>query len=142
MRRIGDHYRIPEGDHRSWQGCNLDLTGVTIDGNMDFTDAVFSGGSVDFTGARFSGGRVEFGSAVFSGGIVEFGTARFDGGIVGFSDATFSGGSLGFTGAVFSGGSMTFEVTAGPAPVGLLAPVGTPVPSEVRLRTDWLPPGS
>ncbi|WP_307082171.1 pentapeptide repeat-containing protein [Streptomyces canus] len=118
MRLIGDPYRIPEGDHRSWQGCNLDLTGVTIDGNMDFTDAVFSGGSVDFTGARFSGGRVEFGSAVFSGGRVEFGSA------------------------VFSGGSMTFEVTAGPAPVGLLAAVGTPVPSEVRLRTDWLPPGS
>lgn len=42
LRLIGDHYRIPRGTHRSWQGCNLDLTGVTIDGDMDFHGVVFS----------------------------------------------------------------------------------------------------
>ncbi|MEH0513416.1 hypothetical protein QBC31_22340 [Streptomyces sp. B21-079] len=90
LRLIGDHYRIPEGDRRSWQGCNLDLTGVTIDGIVNFHGAVFSGGTVHF-------------------------------------------------GDVLSDGSMDFEVTFGPAPVGLLEAVGTPVPSEVRLRADWLP---
>ncbi|MFJ7416896.1 hypothetical protein ACIQWZ_39820 [Streptomyces sp. NPDC098077] len=28
LRLIGDHYRRPKGTHRSWQGCDLDLTGV------------------------------------------------------------------------------------------------------------------
>lgn len=33
----------PQGTHRSWQGCDLDLTDVTIDGTMDFRGATFSG---------------------------------------------------------------------------------------------------
>ena len=37
LRLIGDHYRRPQGTHRSWQGCDLDLTGVIIDGSMDFS---------------------------------------------------------------------------------------------------------
>ncbi|MFI8194724.1 pentapeptide repeat-containing protein [Streptomyces sp. NPDC085946] len=165
LRLIGDHYRIPEGTHRSWQGCSLDLTGVTIDGSMDFTGATFSGGSMDFTRvtfsggsvgfatATFSGGRVNFGRATFSGSIVGFGAATFSGGrvafdaatfsggIVHFDRATFSGGMVSFSGATFSGSSVGFEATTGPVPVGLLAAVGTPVPSEVRLRADWFPSG-
>ncbi|MFJ9683784.1 hypothetical protein ACIRP2_38090 [Streptomyces sp. NPDC101194] len=47
LRLIGDHYRRPQGTHRSWQGYDLDLTGVTI----DFSGAEFSGGTVDFRGA-------------------------------------------------------------------------------------------
>ncbi|MET8162273.1 hypothetical protein ABZT47_38445 [Sphaerisporangium sp. NPDC005289] len=60
----------------SWQGRDLDFTGVIFDGG-DFTCAVFSGGTVtfggtvDFGGARFSGGTVNFGSADFSGGTVD-----------------------------------------------------------------------
>ncbi|MEV7817822.1 pentapeptide repeat-containing protein [Streptomyces flaveolus] len=244
LRLIGDHYRIPQGTHRSWQGCSLDLTGVTIDGDMDFTGAVFSGGSVSFRGATFSrrtsfrgatfsrgtvsfggatfsrgdvifrgatfsggtvtfigatfsGGTVTFGGATFSDGIVTFGGARFSGsevtfdgaafsgssvhfgmatfsggtvsligatisgGTVTFGGATFSGGTVtfrsatfsdntmsfggafsgsdvSFDSATFSGSSMSFEETTGPVPVGLLAAVGTPVPSEICLRTDWL----
>ncbi|MGW3645539.1 pentapeptide repeat-containing protein [Streptomyces sp. NPDC000878] len=61
-----------EKPHRSWQGCDLDLTGVTIDGNMDFTGATFSGGAVNFGGAVFSDGMVAFGDATFSGGAVSF----------------------------------------------------------------------
>ncbi len=248
LRLVGDHYRIPQGTHRSWQGCDLDLTGVTIDGPLDFTgaefadgrvdfrgatfsgllvrfvgavfsggsvnfgfakfsgivdfddavfsggdvgfgwavfsggrvdfgDAKFSGGHVDFNGATFSGGRVDFGhakfsagivafkgakfsggrvdfgaavfsgghvafeGAVFSGGDVDFGWAEFSGGDVAFEGAVFSGGDVGFGWAVFSGGHMDFSATTGPAPLMLLRAVGTPVPPEVRLRTDWLPAG-
>ncbi|MFB7186445.1 pentapeptide repeat-containing protein [Streptomyces sp. NPDC056230] len=60
------------GTHRSWQGCNLDLTGVTIDGVMSFTDATFSGGSRRFSGTKFSGSYVIFDSATFSGSNVHF----------------------------------------------------------------------
>ncbi|MGW7276479.1 pentapeptide repeat-containing protein [Streptomyces sp. NPDC054864] len=222
LRLIGDHYRIPEGAHRSWQGCNLDLTGVTIDGDMNFLDAVFSGATVLFVGAEFSGSTVVFSGAVFSGSTVDFGDAVFSGGTVlfvgaefsgstvcfpsatfsgcqvRFSDAVFSddstsfghavfsggsvsfdravfsgrsvllfggalfsGGHVTFGGAMFSGGHVTFggaafsgsyvdfsdavfsgsyvdfEATTGSVPVGLLAALGTPVPSEVRLRADW-----
>ncbi|MET8516020.1 hypothetical protein [Streptomyces sp. NPDC005077] len=46
LRLIGDHYRRPKGTHRSWQGCDLDLTGVAIDGRVSFNGAVFSGSTV------------------------------------------------------------------------------------------------
>lgn len=68
LRLIGDHYRRPRGTHHSWQGCDLDLTGVTIDGNMSFYEAVFSGSTVTFDGATFSGGTVSFDRATFSSG--------------------------------------------------------------------------
>ncbi len=127
LRLVGDHYRIPKGTHRSWQGCNLDLTGVTIDGQMNLTSAAFFGGDVNFGGATFSGGNVYFGGA------------RFSGGIMNFVDATFSGGIMNFADATFSGGNVNFGATTGPAPAGLLEAVGAPVPAEVRLRSDWLP---
>ncbi|MCI3221990.1 pentapeptide repeat-containing protein [Streptomyces sp. NP-1717] len=109
LRLIGDHYRRPQGTHRSWQGCDLDLTGVTIDGNMNFIRATFSGGTVDFSGAVFSGGTVSFSGATFSGGRVSFSGATFSGGTVDFIRATFSGGTVGFSGAVFSGGTVDFN---------------------------------
>lgn len=109
FRLIGDHYRRPRGTHRSWQGCDLDLTGVTIDGNMDFSDATFSDGTVDFDGATFSDGRVSFRGATFSSGIVHFGGATFSSGsTMYFSDATFSSGIVSFYGATFSGGTVDF----------------------------------
>ncbi|MFF2205921.1 pentapeptide repeat-containing protein [Streptomyces sp. NPDC058145] len=55
LRVIGDHYRRPRGTRRSWQGRDLDLTGVTIDGPLNFNGATFSGGRVSFEGATFSG---------------------------------------------------------------------------------------
>ncbi|WP_406396512.1 pentapeptide repeat-containing protein [Streptomyces sp. NBC_00887] len=66
LRLIGDHYRRPQGTHRSWQGSDLDLADVTIDGSIDFRHATFSDGTVDFSSATFSGGRVDFSSSVGS----------------------------------------------------------------------------
>ncbi|CAI4198543.1 pentapeptide repeat-containing protein (plasmid) [Streptomyces albidoflavus] len=108
LRLIGDHYRRPKGTHRSWQGCDLDLTGVTIDCDMDFRHATFSGGRVSFHGATFSGGEVSFHGATFSGGRVSFHGATFSGGEVSFYGATFSGGAVNFGDATFSGGEVSF----------------------------------
>ncbi len=121
---IADHYRRPQGTHRSWQGCDLNLTGVTIDCTMDLSDAVFADGTVDFSRAVFSDGAVYFSRAVFSGGAVRFGDATFCGGAVYFSgaqfrdstvhfgNAVFSGGAVYFSGAVFSGGTVHFGEAA------------------------------
>src|SRR6266536_3169282 len=57
IRLICTHLR--PGAVVSWQGRNLDFTGVAFDGG-DFFGAVFSGGTVDFIGAQFSGGEVNF----------------------------------------------------------------------------------
>ncbi|WP_443053311.1 pentapeptide repeat-containing protein [Streptomyces sp. IBSBF 3010] len=123
---IGDHYRRPEGTHRSWQGCDLDLTGVTIDGPIDFGGAVFSGGRVSFLGATFSDSGVSFSGATFSGsgvlfvdatfsdGVVSFVDAMFSGGVVSFGGATFSGGGVLFSGATFSGGTVSFDAAVSP----------------------------
>ncbi|MFD4863329.1 pentapeptide repeat-containing protein [Streptomyces atratus] len=108
LRLIGDHYRRPQGTHGSWQGCDLDLTGVTIDGDMDFRGAVFSGGTVHFYEAVFSGGEVSFDGAEFSGGTVSFIGAEFSGGEVSFDGAEFSGGTVSIRRAVFSGGEVSF----------------------------------
>ncbi|MFJ3594739.1 pentapeptide repeat-containing protein [Streptomyces sp. NPDC090231] len=112
LRLIGDHYRKPAGSHGSWQGCNLDLTGVIIDGSMDFTGATFSRSAVLFDDAVFSGGRVLFKSAVFSGGRVSFIGAVFSGGRVTFEGAVFSSRKVSFVGAVVSGGRVVFADVA------------------------------
>ncbi|MER5712208.1 pentapeptide repeat-containing protein [Streptomyces sp. NPDC002122] len=109
LRLIGDHYRRPEGTHHSWQGCDLDLTGVTIDGHMDFSDAKFTRGTVTFNGATFSGSMVDFGFATFSDRAVLFADATFsEGCAVSFGDAIISGGGAYFGGATISGGSVYF----------------------------------
>ncbi|MFJ2377043.1 pentapeptide repeat-containing protein [Streptomyces sp. NPDC087769] len=138
LRLVGDHYRNPQGTHRSWQGCDLDLTGVTIDGELDFSGATFSGGTVNFNHATFSGGTVYFARATFSGSLVTFGRATFSGGRVYFNHAAFPGGTMAFNGAAFSGGTVTFEGAAGRAPDGLLTSVSTPRPATVTLPSDWL----
>ncbi|MFF2236508.1 pentapeptide repeat-containing protein [Streptomyces anulatus] len=109
LRLIGDHYRRPKGTHRSWQGCDLDLTGVIIDGDMDFRSAEFSGGTVNFRGAEFSGGDVNFRDATFSGSNVSFGNARFSGSDVSFGNARFSGSAVYFGFATFSGSDVSFD---------------------------------
>ncbi|WP_406390175.1 pentapeptide repeat-containing protein [Streptomyces sp. NBC_00882] len=108
LRLIGDHYRIPQGTHRSWQGCNLDLTGVTIDGDMDFRGATFSGGTVSFFRATFSGGMVSFTGATFSGSEISFDGSTFAGGKVSFDRAAFSGGTVSFDRAAFADGKVSF----------------------------------
>jgi hypothetical protein len=105
IRLIRDHLR--EGAPVSWEGLNLDFTGVVFDGG-DFTGAVFSGGKVHFSSAVFSGGRVNFSDAVFSGGAVSFGLARFSGSRVDFAYARFSDGEVSI-GAEFSGGEVSFH---------------------------------
>jgi hypothetical protein len=91
VRLIGDHYRRPQDAYGSWQGCDLDRTGVTVDGSMDFSGVAFSGGRVFFTDARFSGRKMSFGDARFSGGTVSFSGARFTGGEVSFRNVTRGG---------------------------------------------------
>src|SRR5690349_8071794 len=84
----------------SWQGLNLDFTGVVFDGG-NFTGARFSGGIVRFTGTSFVGGMVDFSLAQFSGGTVDFSLAQFSGGTVDFGFAVFSGGTVDFSNAQF-----------------------------------------
>ncbi|WP_307822506.1 pentapeptide repeat-containing protein [Streptomyces sp. CRB46] len=112
LRLIGDHYRRPEGTHRSWQGCDLDLTGVTIDGRMDFSGSTFSRGTVSFTGAMFSNATVDFFGAEFSGSTLSFSGSTFSGGRVNFGSAGFSSGDVSFYKAVFSGCSVSFDKAA------------------------------
>ncbi|MBY8882894.1 pentapeptide repeat-containing protein [Actinacidiphila acidipaludis] len=115
LRLLGEHYRLPEGTHRSWQGLNLDLTGVTIDGNLDFTGAVFSGGEVSLRGAVFSSGIMSFGGAVFSGRTVlihssagGFVSGTSFGGAV-YVDGDVINDGVYFDGAVFSGSKVVFD---------------------------------
>lgn len=110
LRLIGDHFRRPQG-HRSWQGCDLDLTGVTIDGPVDFGSAEFSGSTVNFGRSVFSEGTVSFDRATFSGGTVNFDLSLFSGGTVTFEDARFSGGEVSFNHATLSSGEVSFAST-------------------------------
>ncbi len=118
IRVIANHLR--DNATVSWQGRDLDFTGVLFDGGdlsrarfsggtIRFGGAVFSGGTVDFSGVRFSGDLVDFYSAEFSGGAVDFRGAEFSGGKVDFSRARFSGSSVDFCRARFSGGKVYFN---------------------------------
>jgi uncharacterized protein YjbI with pentapeptide repeats len=104
----------------SWQGLNLDFSGVLFDGGdfhgaqfsgvVSFGGARFSGGIVDFDRARFPGGdAIYFGTAEFSGSTVIFTRMEFSGGVVDFNGAEFSGGKLDFRGARFTGGEVDFS---------------------------------
>ncbi|MEV0315549.1 pentapeptide repeat-containing protein [Nonomuraea fuscirosea] len=134
----------------SWQGHDLDFTGVVFDGGS-FASAIFSGGTVSFAnttfgdrdadsdvyfmGATFSGGEIYFNSATFSNGQVYFASATFSGGKVDFTGATFSGGKVDFTNTAFFGGKIDMRhprVWSTP-PTGL----GVPTPPQLLLP---LPP--
>jgi uncharacterized protein YjbI with pentapeptide repeats len=106
IRLIGTHLR--PGVAVSWQGLNLDFTGVVFDGG-DFSGAQFSGGDVRFDGATFSGGKVQFEGATFSGAEVNFAYTEFSGGEIDFYNATFSGGKVSFGFATFSGRKVRFD---------------------------------
>ncbi|MER7875787.1 pentapeptide repeat-containing protein [Streptomyces solisilvae] len=108
IRLIRDHLRLPPEHPHSWQGHDLDFTGVTFDGG-DFGGAVFSGGRVTFDGAQFSKGMVDFRLAQFSGGTVSFVGAVFSGCRVNFGGAKFTEGMVAFAAAVFSGGRVAFD---------------------------------
>jgi uncharacterized protein YjbI with pentapeptide repeats len=99
---------LKDGAAVSWQGLNLDFTGVVFDGGS-FAQARFSGGQVDFVSAEFSGGTVHFGDAQFSGATVSFFSVKFSAGKVNFDGAEFSGGVVNFSSAEFSGGEITFN---------------------------------
>jgi hypothetical protein len=107
VRLITAHLRPDVDPEKSWQGLDLDFTGVVFDGG-DFSGATFSGGMVLFSSAEFSGDMVNFASAEFSGDMVWFGGAEFSGGEVSFASAKFSGGTVWFGGAKFSGGEVSF----------------------------------
>jgi uncharacterized protein YjbI with pentapeptide repeats len=113
---------LNDGPAKSWQGLNLDFTGVVFDGG-DFRGARFSGGEVSFRGAQFRGGEVSFQDATFASGKisfdnakfisgpVSFGSAKFSGGEVSFTSAEFCGARVHFTAAKFSGGEVSFQDT-------------------------------
>lgn len=105
IRIIGEHLR--PGTAASWQGLNLDFTGVDFDGG-DFSGARFSGREVNFSRAQFSGGLVSFDGAEFSGGTATFSGAQFSGGKVDFDRAVFSGSEVDFGLAWFSGSKVHF----------------------------------
>ncbi|MFF3327178.1 pentapeptide repeat-containing protein [Streptomyces sp. NPDC002889] len=126
IRLIRDHLRLaPEHPH-TWQGHDLDFTGVLFDGG-------------DFSGAAFSGGTVVFSSAAFSG-TVRFDDAEFSGGTVPFRFAEFSGGTVGFDDAEFSGGTVNFATARGVAPSGLVPSGGQLLPPGLGLPQPWYPP--
>ncbi|MFG2481051.1 pentapeptide repeat-containing protein [Streptomyces fagopyri] len=127
LRRIGDHYRLPAGTHGSWQGCNLDLSGITIDATIDFTGATFNEGLVNFHRATFSSGAVGFAGATFYGS-----TMHFD-------RATFSGSNVGFDRATFSGSDVNFASALGDAPAGLVPGAGESLPPGLVLPDAWMP---
>ena len=106
IRVIAAH--LQDGAVVSWQGLNLDFTGVVFDGG-DFNGARFSGGTVRFSGARFSDGTVRFNFARFSRNTVAFWGAQFCGGTVQFSFAEFCGSTVDFRDAQFSGGTVDFS---------------------------------
>jgi uncharacterized protein YjbI with pentapeptide repeats len=108
IRLIADHLRWDVDSENSWQGLNLDFTGVVFDGG-DFRDAKFSGGIVRFTGAAFSAGQIDFREAAFYGGHVDFGGAAYCGGRVNFNGAEFSSGEVNFSDAEFSGSRVDFH---------------------------------
>ncbi|MFB7229903.1 pentapeptide repeat-containing protein [Streptomyces fimicarius] len=142
LRLIGDHYRRPRGTHRSWQGCDLDLTGVTIDDDMNFHDAAFSDGTVNLSGAAFTSGTVTFERAKFSGNPASFGglpvsdtyrsvgefrlpgtsrnvaDLRLPGVSHRLGDLRLSDTPVSFAGATLTGGALNFEGAGGTAPDG------------------------
>ncbi|RFU83599.1 pentapeptide repeat-containing protein [Streptomyces triticagri] len=104
FRLIGDHFRIPAGEHRSWHGCDVDLTGVVVDANIDlsyvhftysklsFKSAHFVGAVVNLTNARISDrGAVRFDEAVFNStsSLFSVGLRVYDLGVLGLRDACF-----------------------------------------------------
>ena len=103
IRVISAHLR--DGSKVSWQGLDLDFTGVVFDGG-DFSFARFADGQFSFVGAKFSN-VVNFSYAQFSGGAY-FNGAEFSG-VVLFDEATFWPGAVDFVGAKFSGGEVSFR---------------------------------
>ncbi|MEU6437499.1 pentapeptide repeat-containing protein [Streptomyces albidoflavus] len=102
LRLIGEHYRLPRGTPRSWQGHDLDLTDTTIDGPLDFAHATFCRGTVNFSRAVFSTGTVNFAHATFSVGTVNFSRVVFSADTVSFAHATFLAGTVNFNNTSFN----------------------------------------
>jgi hypothetical protein len=115
----------------SWSRHNLELSGVVIDFDVEFRDALFQR-KVSFAGAQIIAGQVSFSGAKFRGwvsfrdtrfaegsvffdttsfnGRVSFDRAQFTGAAVSFRYARFSSGSeVSFVGTEFTSGVMAFE---------------------------------
>jgi hypothetical protein len=129
IRLIRDHLRLPPKHPHSWQGHDLDLTGVTFDGG-------------DFSGAHFTGGTVSFSGAHFTGGTVTFLRAQFTGGWIDFSGTHFTGDTVTFSMADFSGSQIRFARATGSAPSDLIPPSGSPLPPGLSLPSTWHPADS
>lgn len=121
-----------DGVNPSWQGMNLDFTGVVFDGG-DFSHVTFAEvssrgyasfdkaqfrGPVSFNNAQFNG-RITFNGATFADGYVDFSgvtfketvefQADFAGGAVHFDASNFNGGTIDFRYANFSAGEVSFS---------------------------------
>jgi uncharacterized protein YjbI with pentapeptide repeats len=108
IRVITAHLR--NGAAVSWQGLDLDFTGVVFDGG-DFSGARFSGDWIDFTNAQFSSGTVNFDHVAFSSGTITFSDTQFSGSVVHFTNAEVAGVTVVFNGAEFSDGTVSFVAT-------------------------------
>lgn len=139
IRIIRDHIAVgPEDFHASWQGYDLDFTGVVFDGG-DFTRAVFATrATVSFRGAEFSGSMLSFQGARFTGGTVDFQAAQLFAGTIDLRGARFAGGKARFMGALFSGGTVDFSDAVGSAPLNLLA-AGQALPMGLCVPAQWSP---
>jgi hypothetical protein len=128
IRLIRDHLRPDMDLEKSWQGLDLDFTGVVFDGG-DFTEAQFSRGTVKFDEASFASGEVNFNGAEFSGSKVRFIRAKFSDGQVRFVAAKFTGGcEVDFRGAdPFSRPPVVFGGSG--IPPGVKLPTGHAAPS-------------
>ncbi|MGA5032330.1 pentapeptide repeat-containing protein [Streptomyces cellulosae] len=109
IRLIRDHLRLPGNDPHSWQGVDLDFTGVVFDGG-DFSDAHFRNCTVSFDQATFASGRVNFEDMHMSGSRVTFSAARFIGAHVSFLGCLLKGdGTVDFHRAEFMRGTADFH---------------------------------
>ncbi|WP_245703086.1 pentapeptide repeat-containing protein [Streptomyces lushanensis] len=107
IRLIRDRLRLAPQHPHSWQGHNLDFTGVVFDGG-DLSGATFSGGTVTFKNATFNAGAFSFDEADFSGATVDFRLADFTSGVVTFIGAMFSDGLIDFNGVSFGAHTASF----------------------------------
>jgi uncharacterized protein YjbI with pentapeptide repeats len=103
---IRDH--LGDSGDTSWQGCDFDFSGSTVDGGT--LDGIhLYAGRITFAGARFVSGELSFKGALLHSGVIDFSNAQFDGGSVSFESTTFTGSNVTFEEATIAAGSISFQ---------------------------------
>lgn len=100
---------LVDGAALSWQGCDFDFTGATMDGG-DFKGTVLSSGTISFAKAKFTDGEVNLRDLRIVGGLLDFRGSHFDGGAVVVSGSHIgSGGVIDFSDSHFAGGTIDLD---------------------------------